>query len=91
MDFVPEINALIDFDTVGCTNRHRRRVSGAWGGLSPPPIFFALQVSGTCRFIHLFTALTMQDKSHEPNLHFVNEHLAGLALFKLQKMPRQVS
>ena len=26
------------------------------GGLSPP-IFFALQVSGTCRFIYLLTAL----------------------------------
>ena len=27
----------------------------------------------------------MQDKTHEPNLHFLNQHLAGLALFKLQK------
>ena len=25
------------------------------------------------------------NKSHEPNLHFLNQHLAGLALFKLQK------
>jgi len=26
----------------------------------------------------------MQDKAHEQNLHFLNQHLAGLALFKLQ-------
>jgi len=26
----------------------------------------------------------MQDKPHEPNLHFLDQHLAGLAFIKLQ-------
>jgi len=42
--------------TIWYEHDHRRRVSGAGGGAKPPN-FFALQVSGTCSFIYLFTAL----------------------------------